>query len=224
MFAIVFGDPFPGPGGVYLPQVVGNSQISSEVLWAHELGYRIQPTRRISLDVAVFYNIYRDLISIGDISRFIPGVPVGMAEVPWANTLEGETCGGELSVTALPADAWRLTASYSLLLADIRGPATANPDTVERGSPRHQATLGISHQFTRSLSTDLWFRYVDTIQSVPSYITADLRIAWRVADRLEISLVGRNLLADRHPEQGTIFFATTSEVPRSFYGKLTWRF
>lgn len=224
MFAIVFGDPFPGPGGVFLPLVVGNPEISSEVLWAHELGWRIQPTRRISVDVAVFYNVYRDLISAGDVSQFIPGVPVGTAEIPFANTLEGETYGGEVSVTASPSDAWRLTASYSLLLADIRGPASANPDTVEDSAPRHQATLGVSHQFNRHLSADGWIRYVDTIRAVPSYITADLRIAWQIDDRLELSLVGRNLLDDRHPEQGATFFATLSEVPRSFYGKLTWRF
>ena len=225
IFAIVSGAPFVGPGGgLFLPRVVGNSDLSSEVLWAYELGHRIQPTKRVSVDTAVFYNVYDDLITLGEPARFIPGVPLGTAEVPFANALTGKTWGGEISVTVSPTDAWRLTASYSLLIADIDGPASANPDTPEKGSPRNQVVLRSSHDFTRRLRMDAQFRYVDAIQFVPSYITADLRISYQLNDQLEISLVGQNLLQDQHLEQGPAFFTTTSEVPRGFYGKVTWRF
>ena len=224
MFALASGLPFAGPGGFYIPRVVGNTDASSEVLWAYEAGWRYQPASRISLDTTIFYNVYRDLLGIGGVSQYIPGVPVGTAELPFVNNLEGETYGTEVSVMVSPGAAWRLSASYSLLLADIRGPASANPHLVENSSPRHQATLGVSHQINRRLSADGWLRYVDNLQFTPSYVTADLQITWRIDDRLELSLVGRNLLEDQHPEQGFSYFATLSEVPRSFHGKLTWRF
>jgi iron complex outermembrane receptor protein len=225
LFAIAYGAPIVGPdGGLYLPTIVGNSDVASEVLWAYELGYRVQPARQISLDVAVFYNVYDDLISGGEVDAFVPGAPLGTAEIPFENVLAGDTCGGEIAVTYSPTDAWRLTASYSLLLADIDGPANSTADDVEKDSPRHQAVLRSSHDFTRRLRLDAQLRYVDAIQFAPSYITADLRIAYQATERLEISLVGQNLLQDQHLEQGPAFLTPTSEVPRGFYGRLLWRF
>lgn len=224
VFSTLIGPAFPGPGGDFEPRVVGNPDISAEVLWAYELGYRVSPTRRVNLDVAVFFHDYEELISIGDISQFIPGVPVGTAEIPFDNSLEGHTYGGEITLTISPTDTWRLTATYALLIADIRGPASANPDLLERGSPRNQATLRSAHDLTRRLRFDAQLRYVDAIQGVPAYLTADFRVAFRMTDQLEFSLVGQNLFDPSHPEQGPAFFAATSEVPRGFYGKLLWRF
>ncbi|MBC8009548.1 MAG: TonB-dependent receptor [Burkholderiales bacterium] len=225
VFGIVNGAPIVGPdGGLYLPRIVGNSDVSSEILWAYELGYRIQPTKRVSVDVAVFYNVYDDLISVGEISAFVPGVPLGTAEIPFANTLGGETRGGEIAVTFSPTDTWRLTANYSLLIAKIDGPESADPDALEDGSPRNQALLRTSHDLTRRLHFDAQLRFVDSLRFVPAYLTADLRIAYQATDRLEISLVGQNLLQDQHPEQGPAFFTTTSEVPRGFYARLVWQY
>jgi iron complex outermembrane receptor protein len=65
---------------------------------------------------------------------------------------------------------------------------------------------------------------VDAIFGVPAYITADVRISYQINDRMEFSLVGQNLLDNQHPEQAVAFFETQTEVPRGFYGKLTWRF
>ncbi len=225
VFAVAAGAPVPGPGGgLYLPRIVGNPDVSSEILWAYELGYRIQPTDRVSVDLALFYHDYHDLVSSGNTVRFVPGAPLGTLEIPFGNDLAGETYGGELSVTVSPVETWRLTASYSLLRVAMRGPAGTDPEGIERKSPRNQAVLRSSHELTRRLSLDAQLRYVDAIQFVPAYITADLRIAYRVNERLELSLVGQNLLDDQHPEQGPAFFTVTAEVPRSFYGKLTWRF
>jgi iron complex outermembrane receptor protein len=60
---------------------------------------------------------------------------------------------------------------------------------------------------------------------VPSYVTLDLRLAWRPVKNLELALVGQNLLENRHqefrPEQ---YSRQVYEVERSVYGKLTWKF
>ncbi|HEY8932046.1 MAG TPA: TonB-dependent receptor, partial [Rariglobus sp.] len=84
--------------------------------------------------------------------------------------------------------------------------------------------LRSSHDLTKRAGLDVQFRYVDNIDGVPAYVTADIRFAYRLTERLELSLVGQNLLDNRHPEQAASPITTTAEVPRGFYGKLTWSF
>ena len=57
---------------------------------------------------------------------------------------------------------------------------------------------------------------------MPSYLTLDLRLAWRPRENFELAIVGRNLLDNHHPEAGT--YPARREVDRSIYGKVTWRF
>jgi iron complex outermembrane receptor protein len=75
---------------------------------------------------------------------------------------------------------------------------------------------------------DSWLRYVDNLPSldVESYITLDARLGWRPKENLEISIVGQNLLDDRHPEFGQPWFIhyVPTEVEHSVYGKVTWHF
>jgi iron complex outermembrane receptor protein len=225
LFGITYGAPFPGPGGgAYVPTIVGNADPEAEVLWAYEMGYRVQPHKNVSVDAAAFYNHYTDLLGVGGISRFIPGAPVGIAELPFANLLTADTYGGEVSVTVTPTDAWRLTAAYSLLLADFHGPAEADPEGQERKIPTQQVVLRSSYDFSKRASLDLQVRYVDQIESVPAYVTADMRLLYRLTDRLDISLVGQNLFGDQHLEQAGQPVTTTTAVPRGVYGKITWRF
>ena len=70
-------------------------------------------------------------------------------------------------------------------------------------------------------------RYVDSLPAwnIPSYVALDLRVAWWPTKNLEISIVGRDLLDNRHPESAPSNVATvTTEVERSVFGKITWRF
>jgi iron complex outermembrane receptor protein len=224
LFAIAVGAPFRGPGGgLYVPRIVGNDDLAAEVLWAYELGYRVQPARSVSLDLASFYNDYSRLISIGAVERFVPGIPVGTAEIPFSNLLSGTTYGGEALVTYSPAAAWRLAASYTFLRHRIRGPAVASRD-LALAPPEHQLSLRSSQDLTPRLSFDTQLRYVGPIPSVDSYVTADLRISYRATDRFELSLVGQNLLDNQHVEQPPSLFAVTAEVPRGFCVRVVRRF
>jgi outer membrane receptor protein involved in Fe transport len=71
---------------------------------------------------------------------------------------------------------------------------------------------------------DTQLRYVDNVQAVAAYITADIRLAYRPTAYLELSLVGQNLFDASHPEQVSTIGASTLEVPRGFHGRITWRF
>ncbi len=59
--------------------------------------------------------------------------------------------------------------------------------------------------------------------AIPSYVRLDSRLGWRVGQSVEISVVGQNLLQARHLEFYDIQVGQT-EVQRSVFGKVTWRF
>lgn len=223
--AIQYGNPFVGPGGfTYQPTVIGNPNVESETLWAYELGYRVQAGNRISADLSLFYNDYDDLIVVGPITQLIPGTP-GQASVPFDNYQHGHTYGGELTVTFAATDSWRLTASYALWLAQLHSDTPfSDPEGSEDGTPHQQVMLRSAYDFSPQFSLDAQARYVGDMRSVPSYITADVQLSYRPTPRLEISLVGQNLLDSSHLEYRQEALTRLTEVPRSFYGKVTWRF
>jgi len=84
--------------------------------------------------------------------------------------------------------------------------------------------LRSSYDLTKRASLDAQLRYVDNVRTVPAYVTADVHLSYRLTDSLEVSVVGQNLLDNQHPEQSSIIGAPSTEVPRGFYGKITWRF
>jgi iron complex outermembrane receptor protein len=218
------GAPVVGPGGgLYVPTLVANPHLKSEELLAYELGYRIQPGYRVSVDVATFYNDYGRLVGDQPVA-FIPGTPVGVLETEPVNTLHGESYGGESVVTYAATDFWRLSASYSLLLMHVQGTPAAAARTAELNAPTHQVVLRSSFDFTRHASLDTDLRYVDNVQGVVAYVTADARLSYRPTPNWEFSIVGQNLLDNSHPEQASQVGAPTTEVPRGAYGKVTWRY
>lgn len=218
------GFPVQGPdGGFYVPTRVANDNVQSEVLWAYELGYRVQPIKRVSIDVATFYNDYSHLIS-GLPGGFVPGIPVGTLEILPQNRLRGESYGGETVLTVSVTDSWRLSGSYSLLLMHLHGALESDAEATERNAPTHQVVARSSYDFNRKVSFDSQLRYVDNVDAIPAYVTADVRLSYRITANLEVSLVGQNLFAGSHPEQASSIGALTREVPRGFYGKVTWQF
>lgn len=222
--AFAVGAPVVGPGGgLYVPTFSGNPEFKSEVLWAYELGYRLQPSHRVNVDVAAFYNDYSDLLGQQP-TGFIPGAPVGVMTIQPFNTLHAESYGGEAVVSVAASDSWRLSASYSLLLLHAKGGLASDTEPLEANAPTHQFMLRSSYDFTRCASLDAQLRYVDNVSNVPAYLTADVRLSYRPTPNLELSLVGQNLLDNQHPEQASIIGSPTKEVPRGFYGKITWRF
>lgn len=67
---------------------------------------------------------------------------------------------------------------------------------------------------------DVTARYVDALSApqVPSYLVFDVRFAWQIED-MELSVVGRNLGDNQHPE-----FRSADQVPHSVYAKVSWRY
>jgi len=225
---------FPGPGGLpIIAAVFGNTSPNSEVLHAYELGYRVQPHRKLSLDVATFYNVYDRLTS------FEPGLPFFetdplpahlVAPIYYGNLLRGETYGLEAAVNLDITRRWKLHGSYSFLRVQLHRDATSM-DTVseaaEGDNPQHQFQLHSYLNLWRNFDLDTALYHVSSLgsQQVPGYTRIDSRLGWHMRENIEVSGGVQNLLDNRHPEfNGVDISVLPSQVRRSVYGKMVFRF
>jgi len=215
--------PVPLPPGTLT--IFGNPDFLSEELIAYEVGYRCQPVKQFTVDISGFYNDYDDLRSLEPLTP----APVGPTRVE--NKLFGETYGAEVSTKFQVTKEWRLEANYTYLniyLHREAGSRDANTEFATEGSsPKNQASIRSLLELPWNMQLDTTFRYVDSLYApqISSYVTLDVRLAWFPRKDLELSIVGRNLLDDRHPEFAPTFVGTQrTEVQRSFYGTVVWHF
>jgi iron complex outermembrane recepter protein len=208
--------------------IMGNDKFESEDLLAYELGYRFLPKHSFSLDVAFFYNDYSNLKIIK------PGMPVFQGTYinrPLSNTNDysAHTYGAELAIAWQVIDPLKLGLSYTYLDSD-------QENNFQGGiAPEHLVSLLSTVTLREDLDLDLWLRYVDDATMtyigspdlyyrVDDYFTFDMRLAWRPIPSLELSLVGQNLLDSSHLEAVQAVYTPPTEVQRSVYGKITYRF
>ncbi|HET6546333.1 MAG TPA: TonB-dependent receptor [Rhodanobacteraceae bacterium] len=205
----------------------GSSGFTSESVVASELGYRAQIGDRVAVAVSGFYNDYRDI-------RSTSATPDTLLPFFFENNLEGETHGIELSVDYQVSDWWRLRGSYDPLREHIRvkpGHQDINDAHNETADPALRWALRSSMDLAHRVELDAGLRHVGardinsgpTVGVVAGYTELDLRLGWHPSDRLELSIVGQNLLHDRHAEYG---FPDASQIQsaRSVYGRIVWQF
>lgn len=198
----IFCPPPFGIPGVCDPgttQRVGNPDLRAENLLAVEWGLNLWSARRTSMRLALFHNRYDDLRS----SEPIP--PLG----EFANGLRGRGIGGEIVFGWTPADALRVETFYSHLDLDIDRESDSqdftSPAAIEDDNPRHMAGLRWLWTPVPRWTLDGFVRHVGQLPAddVGAYTDLNLRLAWQPRPGLELSLVGDNLLDDRHPEFGS---------------------
>jgi iron complex outermembrane receptor protein len=191
----------------------------------------VQATERLFLDVAGFYNEYDHLRTLE------PGMP-NLAVLPPVfpligdNKMKGETYGVECTADWNALDWWRLTAGYTYLEMELHlYDDSMDPTNSESGageSPENQFFLRSHIDLPKNFEFDPTLRYVDSLPSfdVDNYVTLDVRLGWKATKSLEFSIAGRNLLDNQHLEYRSTAFIDTeaTEIPRSVYGKVTWRF
>jgi iron complex outermembrane receptor protein len=97
-------------------------------------------------------------------------------------------------------------------------------EVISIANPTHQFFLRCFLDLPGRLEFDLVWRYADHLpsQGVNSYLTLDVHLGWRPLPPLTIAVVGQNLLTDHHAEFGGGSSGIT-EIERSVYGKVVWR-
>jgi iron complex outermembrane receptor protein len=212
-----------------LVSALGNPDARSEEFLTGEIGYRIEPTPRLSFDVTAFFSEFDLLIASPQSPQLVMDPFHVLQAYNYANDVSGHTYGTEMLARWQAADCWRLTAGYSWLQTEFDGTTGTG-----KSNPEHQLQLRSSLELGRGWEFDAAAYFVDRIESLPqgvqnpitigSYVRLDLGLTWKANDQLEFSLWGQNLLDDGHTEFASYKSPNTAEIPRSFFGKVTWRF
>jgi len=229
----------PVPAVLMRNTATGPNQLQSEKVTVFEWGYRQQVNAQLSLDIAAFHGHYADLIgSQEDTQQFdLQPVPHVLQTFTRTNNLAGRTQGWEMALDWRPTQTWRLQATYSGLDVQVDAPAT-DPVAVgyaalgSHSAPRQQWMLRSSLSLGHRDELDMRLRHVSATQQdspnltpIPAYSAFDLRYAIHPTRGLTLSIVGENLLLNRHPE-----FTSDSlplqqlQVPRSVFVKANWQF
>jgi iron complex outermembrane receptor protein len=221
----------PGPAEI---AVLGNANFKAEHVIAYEVGYRVQPSDRISLDVTAFINDYHGLESAEMLPSFfdpssVP--PVLVHPESFGNKMYGTTEGVEASVKWKVTNHWTLSPGYSFLEMHLHTESNSLDTTsvadAQGSNPGHQAQLRSHVELSNSLAWDTNAYFVGRLpaQFVPSYTRLDSQLTWRLAERVQLSVTGQNLLRDHHVEFNDQFQSVnSSQVKRSVYAKITRQF
>jgi iron complex outermembrane receptor protein len=225
----------PGPGNLPIfVSIFGNPNFKNERLTAFEAGYRNSWTSRFSLDSTVFYNRYRDLVSVEPGAMRVEASPAPthlLVPASFGNGLYGETHGIELFADWKVTNFWTLNPGYSFISMHMH-PSAGSQDFTdasgdEGGIPDHQAQLRSSVALPHNLQWNTSAYFVSRLPavSIPSYTRVDTGLIWRAGERVSMSVVGQNLLKSLHPEYaGSNSTVQPGMMRRGAYAKITWSF
>lgn len=209
-----------------------NTKFAPEQLNGYELGYRRLLGKTVLIDFAGFFNHYHDLfdeefiVEAFSLSDNPPPLHL-LLPVQFRNGLLGRTLGFEIAPEWRPTNFWRLRGSYSYLdLFLQKSPTSGDLGTIpaiEGGSPKHEFLAQSAFDFGKKFKVDLSYRYISALGGIgiPSYSTADARLAWQLHGALELSLSGQNLLQPQHFEYPADAGPNVA-IKRSAYLQLTW--
>jgi iron complex outermembrane recepter protein len=209
--------------------VVPNPHFESEKLTALELGYRVKPAERLSIDTSGFVNLYQNLRADLSETPALVSTPSPHIRVPvqFANDMRGETYGVESAATWNVTDDWKLIGSYTFFVATLHShPASTEEAFFESANPKNQLQLRSYYNITKNFEVNAAAYYVEQLGvGIGSYVRFDAGVTWRPRENWELSVGVQNILDDRHPEFPSDDSETTnSEVPRTVFGQLTIRF
>jgi len=172
----------------------GDRDFKPEQLMAYESGARFSLRANVSVEASVFYNDYDDLRS----QEATPFITL-------ANLYDGHTTGVELAGNYQPHARWLVHASYTgqrVSLTPLPGSRDTTNARAEADDPSHAFSMRSYLHLPGNLEVDGFFRAVGQLRAsnLPRYQELDMRLGWQATDRLELSLMGRDLLHARHAE------------------------
>lgn len=197
-------------------ELQGNSAVRNENLWGYELGYRAQLNTNLSVDIAAFYNHYTNSSGEQEVSESLALI---------RSNVTTRTYGGELAGEWRMLTWWRVRPAFTYF--QVRRSAPEGIEVESGEDPAHQLSLRSLMDLTNTLELDTTFRFVDRLPGlgISNYQNLDVRLGWRPTSRIELSLVGHNLLEARHAEFRPEFIQTSfSQIQRGLFAKVTWRF
>jgi iron complex outermembrane receptor protein len=212
--------------------LVGNHHQAAERVTDYEAGYRAQLRRNLSIDAVAFASFYRDLETLQPLPPTIiegsGGYEIGLPYM-YANGGKAVNYGGELAANWSVTRRWRISPAYSMLHMNYRVNPTSLTSTgfnTALRSPAYTWQVRSLLNLPAKLSFDQSLTWTSRLvgAGIPSYWRLDSRVARRLGKSAEISLAGQNLLQPRLLEFGNEYGIVATQMPRSVFGRLEFRF
>ena len=205
----------PVSGALFL---TGSPDFESESVTAYEAGYRRLFRERLSIDVAGYVNRYDHLRT----QEVAPGMPVTLM-----NGMNALSRGIESSASIQVLPRWQLHAAHVYHWKEFTFDPGSNDPTrgsSEANDPPQFFKIRSYMTLTDRLEVDAFFRWFDARPqpAVAAYRELDVRLGYRFRPGWDLSLIGTNLLHERHLE----FRAGTAPetYERSVKLRSVWRF
>ena len=232
---------FPGPGNTpTLLRLLGNPQFQDERVIAYEAGYRATLSKRLSVDVAAYFDDWNNVQTTEPSGSFFETAPPPAHEVQtltYQNLIHGESHGAEITANWKVTDRWYISAGFAPAREHMHtDPQSADTQTalfLQENSPDWATQLRSHFDLSHTLGWDLSAYYVDPLTdqgslsnvTIPSYTRMDTGLTWRRGEGFSVSVVGQNLLKDHHLEFEDVNGSLQSgQIKRSAYAKITWHF
>lgn len=204
--------------------IAGGPDIRAEVVHAYEAGIRFQPRAGLSVTATAYLHEYSNLRTVELKTPIVQ-----------ENNAEGRIYGLEIFADYDVTRDWRMRFGGFINDQDTwvrAGSTDAERGVGEASYPNFQ--LQLRNSFHLGGDVIFWsaIRHVDDIpllaggslRSLPAYTELDARLTWQATPRLEVSLLGRNLLDASHPEIGHNVDSSLRAVEREVQLMLQWQF
>jgi iron complex outermembrane recepter protein len=227
-------------GSVDLLRLYGNPQFQDERLLAYEMGYRTALGNHVSIDLAAYFDDYDNLQTTEPAASFSEPTPLPahvVSPLIYENLMNGEVHGLEVAANVKVTDRWTFSPGYAFERIHMHtDPTSADTQTapfVEGAAPHHSAQLRSRFDLPKNVALDAAAYAVGRLTNqgpfptvtIPAYTRLDVGLTWKPWEQTSFSLVGQNLLQDHHLEFEDVNGALqASQIRRSGYAKVTWRF
>jgi iron complex outermembrane receptor protein len=213
-------------------RVYGNPQLKSEKVRDFEAGYRVQASKRLSLDVATFLSYYSDLQTDEPAAPFVgmvAGQPRLIIPIVFNYLAHARNYGGEVFANFAASNRWKISGGYSLLYMHLGiDPSSQDADLAASAGndPKHQFQIRSRLTPRPRWDWDVSMAYTGRRDAldIPASPRLDTRLAYRIGESTELSVTGSNLLQPQHAEFSDQYGLLHTLVERSVFVKVTWRF
>jgi iron complex outermembrane receptor protein len=219
-------------GTLGVVELVGNPKRKPEELLAYQVGYRAQVSNQLSVDVATFLNSYHHLQTQEPGNPYFtttPAPPHMVFPQLFDDQAHGKTYGGELFAIWKVTGHWQISPGYAYIHMNVTPDPSSHDTSVAStagDTPKHKFEIRSFLSLPHNLSWDSTLYHVSRLPDgeIASHNRLDTRLGWQAGEFLELSLVGQNLLTPRHTEFSDAYDLHHTQIRRSAYGIITWRF
>ena len=213
---------YTGPvGSSPLPPVYGNPNFVPEEVVSLELGWRSRINARLSSDLSLFQNHYRQLETIEAVSPWM---------LSYFNHGRATTAGIEWALDWQATDVWQLRSGLTLYREDLTYSGAVSSlmavHSFRASQPNYQGFIRSLWDISRRHRLDVTLRGMGPMseRGVKGYATSDIRWTWQAQRDLQFSLIGRNIGGPRHSELGDQPFFQETLVGPEVIGSVVWTY